>query len=731
MGAGPVYPVDPGLKRFKLSVQKNRAFVYTLAALFAIALQQLGLIKGTFLQAFTVLVLAVISSIVFYVAYIYFWKLNLDWVWLLFDSFLISCGVYLTGGVASPWFPWYLANVSGAAFVAGMEWAVALSIVDTFSYLGVLAIRGEIAGLDGVFWEKLAMMACLFGSTFFFFRGATELQRKQKQVKLLRENESRKVAELTRLTTILDERTRELDEANFQIRHADKMKSQFLANMSHELRTPLNSIIGFSEILISRLESELSDKYLKFLSNIHTSGIHLLGIINDLLDLSKIEAGRMEVNAEKFPLEGVIHGVCTVMKGMAAKRNISFEVDLPEHLPPLHADPVKVKQMLYNLLSNSVKFSPDDSTITIRGSHVEAGESALGVDSISIQVVDRGIGIAPENHDMIFQEFSQVDNAPTRQFQGTGLGLALVRRFVELHKGTIQVDSAVNQGSTFTILLPSRFIADGSSREPETALPVVTTTALPRILVVEDDPDAYERISKDLAVAHFIPVRAKNGEEAVRLARLIKPAAITLDIILPDIDGWEVLKRLKQDGTTRNIPILIVSMVENQDLAVALGADDYFLKPIEGESLVKRLTQLVPPESTRSARILLIDDDSAVHEMVEALLEPIGFRLDHAYNGKEGLELASQNPPSLIMLDLMMEGMDGFDVAAVLRNDPRTSYLPILVLTAKDLTEAERKRLHGKINGLLQKGSSGPQELISSVKHLVRRHSKEIQHEPS
>lgn len=718
---------EPGLKRFKLAVQKNRAIVFTFAALIAIVFQYMGAIPGTFLTAVRVIMAANVSALLFYLIYRKYWRINLDPLWLLFDAAMITYGVYLTGGIESPWYPWYLANVSGAAFVMGMGWAVIIASLDTVLFLGMLLYLGHVQVGDQAFFSSLALMICLFGSTIFFLRGATELQKKQRQVKQLKENESRKVAELTRLTTELDTRTRELSDANLKISQADRMKSQFLANMSHELRTPLNSIIGFSDILLSRLGDELSEKYMKFLSNINTSGQHLLGIINDLLDLSKIEAGRMEVNPEKFPLENIIQGVCTIMKGVATKRGIQFEVNIADNLPPLEADSIKIKQILYNLISNAVKFSPDQSTITISADLLEAEKSPLGEQSIQFAVVDRGIGIAPENHERVFQEFQQVDNSSTRQFQGTGLGLALVKRFVELHNGQIRLESDHGKGSTFTVILPRRFILNRPT--PDQVQPIVASDNTPRVLVVEDDLSSYEAISRELAVAHYVPVRARFGEEAIKLAHSVQPVAITLDIILPDIDGWDVLKKLKQDPDTCDIPVIIISMLGNRELGMALGADDYFVKPLDGSRLLRRLSEIVPRDSVRHPRILIIDDEQDVHDMFDEMLASSGYLVDHAITGKEGIAKCFETPPSLIVLDLMMEGMDGFEVAAFLKSNPKTRYLPILILTGKDLDAGDRKRLTGKISALVEKGKTSPSQLVQTIKSLVRRHAKEENHD--
>jgi signal transduction histidine kinase/DNA-binding response OmpR family regulator len=554
-----------------------------------------------------------------------------------------------------------------------------------------------------------------------------ELQRKRIVIAHLRENESRKVDELTRLTGALDESSRELQEANLRILEADRLKSQFLANMSHELRTPLNSIIGFSDILLTRLDTQLAPKHLKFLSNINTSGQHLLRIINDILDLSKIEAGKMEFHPEPVSVLSVVEGVCHVMKGMAAKHEVEFVVDVPQNLPALETDAVKFKQVLYNLLSNAVKFSPPRTAVTIRAQLVAEVNSPLGREAIIVRVIDQGAGIDPRDHELIFQEFRQVDGGTTRKHQGTGLGLALVKKLLELQAGAITVDSQPGKGATFSVVLPRRF---QGVRQVSTssASNLRVEGKRPRILIVEDDPIAYERIGQAILSASYIPFRARNAEEAITLAHALNPAAITLDLVLPGLDGWEILKALKADPVTRDIPVIIVSVVDNRDLGIALGAEDYLLKPIDGERLIQRLSEILERSPRRDGPVLLIDDEEPAHQMVEEVAKNKGFALIHAYSGEEGLAMAQQTPPSLVILDLMMKGMDGFEVARRMRATPALARTPILVLTARDPSRSDRQQLAGRITALVQKGATSPSQLVEIIEDLVGSSRKEATH---
>jgi signal transduction histidine kinase/DNA-binding response OmpR family regulator len=710
---------SPGLLRFRLAMQRTRLWVYVVGWLLAFLFKYLGALDIRY--GHSIIALPGIGSALLFMA-LYkrgvTWARN--WQWEVIDIALITWGVGISGGINSPWYIWYLTIAGAAAFVSGRRGALWVCVGNTAAYLGLLIALGDIGGADKQLFLALVRMAFLNGAAFFFLRGIADLQTQRQANKRLKENETRKVAELTRLTAVLEQRTRELETASVKIIEADRLKSQFLANMSHELRTPLNSIIGFSEILISRLEQTLAPKQLKFLGNIHDSGQHLLGIINDILDLSKIEAGKMEMNPELFPLRPVVDGVAMVMRGVAGKRDIHFDLQIPEGLPPLEADPAKFKQVLYNLLANAVKFSPDATTITVRAARVAADGASPASDQLRLSVIDQGIGIDPKDHELIFEEFRQADGSSTRPFTGTGLGLALVRKFVELHQGTITVESAQGQGSTFTVTLPFRY--RGRSGEALPPLPVFSSDDLrPRILVVEDDPTAYEKISLDLLAAAYLPVRARNGEEACRLAAAIRPAAITLDLVLPGLDGWEVLKSLKADPETRAIPVIIISMMDNRELGLTLGADDYFLKPVDRDQLISRLRQMAPPAPAAEHHILLVDDDPDVHDLLGEMLEPLGYRLDHAYSGREGMELAARRLPALVILDLMMREMNGFETAARLKADPKTAHLPILVLTAKDLTQGDRDRLRDHIAALVHKGDGGPMQLVNVIQSLLRR----------
>ena len=641
------------------------------------------------------------------------WGVNLSPIWMATDLINVCVGVYVSGGLSSPWYLFFFSNSLAASFVSGWMTAVVIGVASIVSYLGTLWALDQLhdAGL-GI---AVGRMMILYAAVFFAIKGIDDLKRKRLQVKRLRDDEARKVAELTRLTQALDERTQALGEANARIRESDRLKSRFLANMSHELRTPLNSIIGFSEILRNRLPPDGDPKQARFLANIHSSGTHLLGLINDILDLSKIEAGRVHLSPEAIAIGPLLDGVIAVMKGVASEKLIQFEVEVKPGLPGIDADPGKLKQILYNLLSNAVKFSPSGSTVNVRVQPLSAEASGLGVDAIGIEVVDQGIGIDPQHHELVFQEFRQVDGSPAREFQGTGLGLALVKKFVELHRGRVAVESQLGRGCTMKVMLPCVFRGSG---EVPIAQPMPVADGRPLVLVVEDDPTVFDRIDHVLSAGGYRLLRARDGIEALRYAKSLKPAAITLDLVLPGMGGWDVLRRLKEEEGTRDIPVVIISVVDQHELGAALGADGYFVKPPNGAALLKRVQELAPSRG-RPQRLLVVDDDPATHEILDGLLSPHGFLVESATSGVEALDRVSARRPDLIILDLLMPEMDGFEVATRLRAEPATATIPILVLTSKDLSRAEHDRLRGHVGGLIRKGEASPASLLSVLERIL------------
>ncbi len=519
---------------------------------------------------------------------------------------------------------------------------------------------------------------------------------------------------MSAFVTALDRRhlIQELVESNAALIEANKHKSVFLANMSHELRTPLNSIIGFSELLTDAREGQFDEATRKrFVGQILTSGKHLLGLINDILDLSKVEAGQMELRLNMISVAESVEQVIKTVEPLAAKKSITLKTAAAEAGEVL-ADAGKVKQMLLNLVSNAIKFTPEGGTVAISTLRMK--------DTIEISVADTGIGIADADQHTIFQEFHQLDHGPGRKHEGTGLGLALTRRFAMLHGGDIRVTSRLNKGSVFTLSLPLR------ASVPPAVKPVPVPVKNghgpgPLILVVEDDPAAAELLIRQLVGAGYRTELARTGKEALARARELQPAAITLDIILPEVDGWEVITRLKSDEKTSRIPIVVVSVVDNPELGLALGAIDYLVKPIDVTELVSRLNRfnLNRASGMDELRVLVVDDEAANRSMLTRALEPAGFTVVPASGGREAIELAKTVKPDLVLLDLMMPEVTGFDVVEALRADAATRDTPIMVLTATNLTEADKRLLNGRVSQILSHGSVATTDIVGLLKRVV------------
>jgi signal transduction histidine kinase/DNA-binding response OmpR family regulator len=507
-----------------------------------------------------------------------------------------------------------------------------------------------------------------------------------------------------------------LNDANHQLEEADKHKSTFLANMSHELRTPLNAILGFSELLLDAQEGQFPPATKnRFLEQIHSSGKHLLGLINDVLDLSKVEAGQMELRKQPVSIAAAIEQVLSTVEPLASAKKIRLEAEATD-AGEILADPGKLKQMLLNLVSNAIKFTPTEGSVTVQVRQI--------ADAIELLVTDTGVGIAEKDKGRIFEAFHQVDTGPGQHQPGTGLGLTLTRRFAHLHGGEIRVESEVGRGSTFILTLP----VNGQLAHPIPApAPAVAQsngrTDAPLILVVEDDPAAAELICRILERGGYRTTLARSGKAAIAKARELKPAAITLDIILPELDGWDVLTNLKQDEVTRHIPVVVVSIVDNAELGIALGALDYFVKPVDPESLLRSLKRfkLVRPEGAATFRVLVVDDEQSNRDFLVHLLEPAGYTVAEATGGRQAITMAKAWRPHLMLLDLMMPEVTGFDVVEALRADESTAQLPILVLTAKDLTEADKRQLSGHVSTILSRRSTKSSELLTMLSEVLTR----------
>jgi signal transduction histidine kinase/CheY-like chemotaxis protein len=505
----------------------------------------------------------------------------------------------------------------------------------------------------------------------------------------------------------------QLKDTNARLVDADRHKSVFLASMSHELRTPLNAILGFSELLIDAPDGEFpAATRTRFLQQIHASGKHLLGLINDILDLSKIEAGQMELRLQTVSVAEIVAQVLSTVEPLSAQKQIRIQTG-EMSAGEITADAGKLKQMLLNLVANAIKFTPEGGEVTVTSSRLEK--------TVEIAVADTGIGIAPKDHARVFQGFQQVDSGMERQQAGTGLGLHLTRRFAALHGGDVMIDSQLGKGSVFTIALPIQPPSQGVSPAPRaTVAKIDKADKRPLVLVVEDDPAAAELLTRQIEQAGFQTVVARTGTEALAKARGRKPAAITLDILLPDLDGWEVLTRLKREEETSDIPVVVVSVVDNPELGTALGALDYFVKPVPAKELMSRLTRFkFQGQSGKQMTVLVVDDEEANREWLQGVLEPAGFIVILASGGKEAIELARSSPPDLVLLDLMMPEVTGFDVVEALRDNASTRSIPIMVLTAKTLTESDIRQLNGHVSTILRRGSTGASDLLGLLRQVV------------
>ncbi|MGO1541111.1 MAG: response regulator [Luteimonas sp.] len=513
----------------------------------------------------------------------------------------------------------------------------------------------------------------------------------------------------------LEEKRVQLAQAKEEAVAANRSKSLFLANMSHELRTPLNAIIGYSELLAEEAQDAGEEAAVPDLQKIHGAGKHLLGLINEVLDLSKIEAGKMEVHLEQVELAPLLQEVIDTVRPLADKgRN---RLALEAHAPgAMRTDVTKLRQMLFNLLGNAAKFT-EKGDIILRARRDGAGGGAWLV----FEVEDTGIGMTPEQQEGLFQPFSQADASTTRKYGGTGLGLALSRHFARMLGGDIALRSTSGVGTTFTIRVPAD--ADAQQQPAAEAAPVpedvtVVPPGAPIVLVIDDDPAGRELLARKLARQGLRVESAGDGADGLRRARELRPTLILLDVLMPGDDGWNVLAQLKADPQLAPIPVVMISVTGQQALGVSLGAADYLVKPIQGDGLAQTVRKHLGTHPAAQP-ILVIDDDATTRTMLRRQLARQGWRVVEAADGVEGLACVEEVSPALVLLDLMMPRMDGFAFLDALRGKEGAGDIPVIVLTAKELTRAEQQELSSRASMVFAKGRYSGGELEGEVRRAL------------
>lgn len=526
----------------------------------------------------------------------------------------------------------------------------------------------------------------------------------EQQDTLRRTNDELEARVLER-TAALAQTNAQLEEARVAAEAANLVKSEFLANMSHELRTPLSAVIGFSEGLREVAEEEGLGLFVTRLQKIETAGRHLLELINGVLDLSKVEAGKMDLFVETFAVRDVLEDVAATIQPLVAQNDNTLQVECGDDLGAMRGDLTKVRQVLLNLLSNATKFT-EHGTVTLAATRGAVGR-------IVVRVSDMGIGMTPQQMDKLFQPFVQADASTTRKYGGTGLGLALSRRFCELMGAEITAESESGRGTTFTVDFPEQ-LSDGLELPP----PSVSSARAsgPTVLVIDDDPVAQDLMKEYLAREGYAAVSASSGEEGLRLARALRPLVITLDVLMPDMDGWAVLFALKADPELSDIPVVMLTMTDEKRLGFTLGASDYLTKPVDRGRLNATLRRF---RTSAAAPVLVVDDDDASRAFLRDALERDGWSVEEAENGRVALERVAAQRPAVVLLDLMMPEMDGFEFLARARATEAYRDVPIVVVTARELSREDRTRLLGAVSAVFQKETFGPSDLLRQVRGLI------------
>ncbi|MEQ8461535.1 MAG: response regulator [Sandaracinaceae bacterium] len=512
-----------------------------------------------------------------------------------------------------------------------------------------------------------------------------------------------------RLHELVEARTEQLAKARDEAVAANRAKSAFLANMSHELRTPLNAIIGYSEMILE--DNDALDAQLRAdVGKVEKAGRHLLSLINDVLDLSKVEAGKMGLFRETVGVSTLVADIADTVAPLAQQSGNVFTATCSEDVGDLHTDVVKLRQILFNLLSNAFKFTSNGNVSL----HVTR---QAGIGRLVFEVADDGIGMTPEVITQIFTPFAQGDASTTRRFGGTGLGLALTRRFCELLGGEIAVHSREGEGSRFSFWLPESAEPQRVAASPREA--IQSESREPVVLVVDDDEAMHDLMARHLSGSGLRVVATADPAQAIPLARAVAPVMITLDVLMPRKDGWSVLSELKQDRDLQHIPVVLLSIVDERGFGFALGAADYLVKPVARERLLETVRRHAV--SADAKRALIVEDEEATRALMTRALRRDGWSVSEASNGREALSCFAEVAPSVILLDLMMPEMDGFEFLGALREEPAGADIPVVVVTAKDLTEEEVAFFRGRAQAVLRKSIHDREKLVSEVKRQVDR----------
>ena len=621
---------------------------------------------------------------------------------------LIALGVLLASSGVAYWTASRMQRVITRPVLHLVETAQAVSDRQDYSVRASLQGRGELALLIRTFNHMLDQIQER-DKALQAARDDLELQVEDRTKDLKKE-----IAERKLLEDELRGKNEELEQQSRRVQEATRLKSEFLANMSHELRTPLNAIIGFAELMHDGKVGPVSDQHKECLSDILTSSRHLLQLINDVLDLSKVEAGKMEFRPEAVDVALVVKEVKDILRSLSARKRIVITAEIEPGLGEVLLDPGKLKQVLYNYLSNALKFTPEGGQVAVRA-RVE------GPEHFRLEVEDTGIGIRPEDLSSLFMEFRQVDAGTAKAYAGTGLGLALTKRIVEAQGGSVGVSSAPGRGSLFFAVLPRR---TGGQPAPEAERSSRPHPGVATILVVEDDTSDRNWLVEALSSEAYTVQVATTGRMALELCQERTFDAITLDLLLPDMSGWDVLKALRTTGRNQTTPAIVVTVVAEKGVAAGYAIHDYLVKPVRTGQLLASLQRAgVEPAGARA--ILVVDDDLPARRLMETTLQALGYRSVTAPDAEQGLRIAADQPPAAVVLDLMMPGMDGFEFLDRFKQTQTGQATPVIVWTAKDLTAEDYSRLSSAAHAVVLKSAGGTRSLIEELRSYLTRGTPE------